>query len=111
QQVAAPDATVLITGESGTGKELLARTLHEMSPRRQKPLAVVDCSALATTLADSELFGREAGAYTGPSQRRVGRLAEADGGTVLLDEIGELPLDVQATLLRFVPEKQRTSVG
>ena len=111
QQVAATDATVLITGESGTGKELLARTLHEMSPRRQKPLVVVDCSAIATTLADSELFGHEAGAYTGASQRRVGRLAEADGGTVLLDEIGELPLDVQAKLLRFVQEKQLTSVG
>jgi DNA-binding NtrC family response regulator len=111
QQVAATDATVLVTGESGTGKELLARTLHEMSPRRQKPLVVVDCSAIAATLADSELFGHEAGAYTGASQRRVGRLAEADGGTVLLDEIGELPLDVQGKLLRFVQEKQLTAVG
>ncbi len=111
QQVAATDATVLVGGESGTGKELLARTLHEMSPRRQKPLVVVDCSAIAATLADSELFGHEAGAYTGASQRRVGRLAEADGGTVLLDEIGELPLDVQGKLLRFVQEKQLTAVG
>ncbi|MGA7992944.1 MAG: sigma 54-interacting transcriptional regulator, partial [Thermoanaerobaculia bacterium] len=111
QQVAATDATVLITGESGTGKELLARTLHEMSPRREKPLVVVDCSAIAATLADSELFGHEAGAYTGAAGRRIGRLAEANGGTVLLDEIGELPLDVQAKLLRFVQEKQLTAVG
>ena len=111
QQVAATDATVLLSGESGTGKELLARTLHEMSPRRKKPLVVVDCSAIAATLADSELFGHEAGAYTGASQRRVGRLAEADAGTILLDEIGELPLDVQGKLLRFVQEKQLTAVG
>lgn len=111
QQVAATDATVLLSGESGTGKELLARTLHEMSPRRQKPLVVVDCSAIAATLADSELFGHEAGAYTGAAQRRVGRLAEADCGTVLLDEIGELPLEIQGKLLRFVEEKQLTAVG
>ncbi len=111
QQVAATDVTTLVTGESGTGKELLARTLHEMSPRSKKPLIVVDCSAIAATLADSELFGHEAGAYTGAGPRRVGRLAEADGGTVLLDEIGELPLDVQGKLLRFVQEKQLTAVG
>ncbi|HQR66035.1 MAG TPA: sigma-54 dependent transcriptional regulator [Thermoanaerobaculia bacterium] len=111
QQVALTDATVLITGESGTGKELLARTLHELSSRREKPLVVVDCSAIAATLADSELFGHEAGAYTGAQQRRIGRLAEADGGTVLLDEVGELPLDVQGKLLRFVQEKQLTAVG
>ncbi len=111
QQVAATDATVLVSGESGTGKELLARTLHDLSPRRNRPLVLVDCSAIAATLADSELFGHEAGAYTGASQRRVGRLAEADGGTVLLDEIGELPLDVQGKLLRFVQEKQLTAVG
>jgi diguanylate cyclase (GGDEF)-like protein len=111
RRVAPTDATVLIMGESGTGKELLARTIHELSPRRHKPLVVVDCSAIASTLADAELFGHERGAYTGANEMRQGRLAEADGGTVLLDEIGELPLEVQGKLLRFVQEKQLTSVG
>jgi diguanylate cyclase (GGDEF)-like protein len=111
RRVAPTDATVLITGESGTGKELLARTVHELSPRRHLPLVIVDCGAIATTLMESELFGHEKGAYTGAQGRRVGRLAEADGGTVLLDEIGELPLEVQSKLLRFVQEKQFTTVG
>ncbi len=111
RRVAPTDATVLITGESGTGKELLARTVHELSPRRHLPLVIVDCGAIATTLMESELFGHEKGAYTGAQGRRVGRLAEADGGTVLLDEIGELPLEVQSKLLRFVQEKQFTVVG
>ncbi len=111
KRVAPTDATVLITGESGTGKELLARTVHELSPRRHKPLVIVDCGAIATTLMESELFGHEKGAYTGAQGRRMGRLAEADGGTVLLDEIGELPLEVQSKLLRFVQEKQFTVVG
>ena len=111
RRVAPTDATVLITGESGTGKELLARTVHELSPRRHLPLVIVDCGAIATTLMESELFGHEKGAYTGAQGRRVGRLAEADGGTVLLDEIGELPLEVQSKLLRFVQEKQFTIVG
>ena len=110
-RVAPTDATILITGESGTGKELLAQTVHELSPRRQKPLVVVDCVAIATTLMESELFGHEKGAYTGAQGRRIGRLAEADGGTVLLDEIGELPLEVQSKLLRFVQDKQYTPVG
>jgi diguanylate cyclase (GGDEF)-like protein len=110
-RVAPTDATILITGESGTGKELLARTVHELSPRRQKPLIVVDCVAIATTLMEAELFGHEKGAYTGAHGRRTGRLAEADGGTVLLDEIGELPLEVQSKLLRFVQDKQFTPVG
>jgi transcriptional regulator with GAF, ATPase, and Fis domain len=110
-RVAPTDATVLITGESGTGKELLAQTVHELSPRRRKPLVIVDCVAIATTLMESELFGHEKGAYTGAQGRRIGRLAEADGGTVLLDEIGELPLEVQSKLLRFVQDKQFTPVG
>jgi diguanylate cyclase (GGDEF)-like protein len=110
-QVAPTDATVLICGESGTGKELIARTVHRLSERNEKPLVVVDCSAIATTLIDSELFGHERGAYTGAERRTVGRLAEADGGTILLDEIGELPLEVQGKLLRFVQEKQFTPVG
>jgi diguanylate cyclase (GGDEF)-like protein len=111
RRVAPTDATVLITGESGTGKELLTRTIHELSPRRHKPLVIVDCGAIATTLIDSELFGHERGAYTGAQDRRLGRLVEADGGTVFLDEIGELPLEVQSKLLRFVQEKQLVSVG
>jgi transcriptional regulator with GAF, ATPase, and Fis domain len=111
RRVAPTDATVLITGESGTGKEILARTIHELSPRRGRPLVVVDCGAIASSLIDSELFGHERGAYTGAQQRRVGRLAEAEGATVLLDEISELPLDVQSKLLRFVQERQLTPVG
>jgi diguanylate cyclase (GGDEF)-like protein len=111
QQVAPTDATVLITGESGTGKELLSRTIHEMSLRRKKPYVIVDCGAIASTLIESELFGRERGAYTGADQQTVGRLAEADGGTVVLDEIAELPIEVQSRLLRFVQEKQVTRVG
>ncbi len=111
RRVAPTTATVLITGESGTGKELLARTIHEMSERKDKPFIVVDCGAIASTLIDSELFGREKGAYTGAQERARGRLAEADGGTVVLDEIGELPIEVQSKLLRFVQEKQITPVG
>ncbi len=111
RRVAPTDATVLITGESGTGKELLARTVHELSARSEKPMVVVDCGSIATSLIESELFGHEKGAYTGAQQRRIGRLAEANGGTVLLDEIGELPLEVQSKLLRFVQEKQFTTVG
>ena len=111
RRVAPTDATVLITGESGTGKELVAHTIHELSPRRKNPLVVVDCGAIPTTLIESELFGAERGAYTGAQQRKMGRLAEANGGTVLLDEIGELPLEVQSKLLRFVQEKQLMAVG
>jgi diguanylate cyclase (GGDEF)-like protein len=111
RRAAATDATVLIRGESGTGKELLARTIHELSPRRKKPLVVVDCSAISTSLIDSELFGHVRGAFTGAAERASGRLAEADGGTVMLDEIGELPLEVQGKLLRFVQEKQLFPVG
>jgi diguanylate cyclase (GGDEF)-like protein len=110
-RVAPTDATVLITGSSGTGKELLARTVHELSSRRGQPFVIVDCGAIPTTLIESELFGSEKGAYTGSQARRAGRLAEANYGTVLLDEIGELPLEVQSKLLRFVQEKQLTRVG
>ena len=111
RRVAPTDATVLITGDSGTGKELLAQTVHELSTRRDQPFVIVDCGSIPSTLIDSELFGHERGAYTGAQQRRVGRIAEANGGTVLLDEIGELPLEVQSKLLRFVQEKQFTPVG
>ena len=111
RKVAHTDATVLITGESGTGKEMLAHTVHELSGRRDKPVVVVDCGAISPTLIESELFGHEKGAFTGAHARKPGRLAQADGATVFLDEIGELPLDLQSKLLRFVQEKQFTPVG
>ncbi|HUG54360.1 MAG TPA: sigma 54-interacting transcriptional regulator [Vicinamibacteria bacterium] len=111
RKVAHTDTTVLITGESGTGKEMLAHTLHELSGRRDKQVVVVDCGAIAPTLIESELFGHEKGAFTGAHTRKPGRLAQAEGATVFLDEIGELPLDLQTKLLRFVQEKQFTPVG
>jgi DNA-binding NtrC family response regulator len=111
RRVAPTKATVLVIGESGTGKELVARTIHELSPFRKKPLVVVDCGAIPMTLIESELFGHERGAYTGAQERRIGRLLEAEGGTVVLDEIGELPLEVQSKLLRFVQERQIVPVG
>jgi DNA-binding NtrC family response regulator len=111
RRVAATDVTVLITGDSGTGKELLARTIHQLGDRRDRPLIVVDCGAIAESLIDSELFGHEKGAFTGAERRKIGRLAQADGATIFLDEIGELPVDVQSKLLRFVQEKQVRPVG
>jgi diguanylate cyclase (GGDEF)-like protein len=111
RKVARTDTTVLITGESGTGKEMVAHTLHELSGRRDKPVVVVDCGAIAPTLIESELFGHEKGAFTGAHTRKPGRLAQAEGATVFLDEIGELPLDLQSKLLRFVQEKEFTPVG
>jgi diguanylate cyclase (GGDEF)-like protein len=111
RRVAPTNATVLVIGESGTGKELVARTIHELSPVANKPVIVVDCGAIPTTLIESELFGHERGAYTGAHERRIGRLLEAEGGTVILDEIGELPLEMQSKLLRFVQERQITPVG
>ena len=111
RKIARTDTTVLITGESGTGKEMFAHTLHELSGRNEKPLVVVDCGAIAPTLIESELFGHEKGAFTGAHTRKQGKLARADGGTVFLDEIGDLPLDLQSKLLRFVQEKQFTPVG
>jgi transcriptional regulator with GAF, ATPase, and Fis domain len=111
RRVADTDATVLIMGESGTGKGLLAQTIHQVSRRRTKPLVVVDCSAIPANLIESELFGHERGAFTGAITRSPGRMVQADGGTLLLDEVGELPLEVQAKLLRFVEERKLTSVG
>lgn len=111
RQVADSDATVLITGESGTGKELVARTLHSISGRRDKPLVVVDCTTLAPSLLESELFGHERGAFTGADRSSAGRLGEVAGGTLVLDEIGELPSEGQSRLLRVVQEKAYTPVG
>ncbi|MCK5829702.1 MAG: sigma 54-interacting transcriptional regulator [Methylococcales bacterium] len=109
--VAPTDVTILVNGESGTGKEMLARAIHEQSPRKNKPLITVDCGAIAVSLMESELFGHVKGAYTGAQGASPGRILQAEGGTLFLDEIGELPLDVQAKLLRFVQEKEVTPVG
>ena len=109
--VASTDVTVLIDGESGTGKEMLARAVHELSERREKPLVIVDCGAIAHNLIEAELFGYVKGAFTGAHGSSAGRIAQAEGGTLFLDEIGELPLDVQAKLLRFVQEKTISQVG
>jgi DNA-binding NtrC family response regulator len=111
RKVARTDTTVLITGESGTGKEMLAQTLHELSARHERGMVVVDCSAISPTLIESELFGHEKGAFTGAHARNPGRLAQAHGSTVFLDEIGDLPLDLQSKLLRFVQDRQFTPVG
>ena len=111
RRVAPTDATVLITGESGTGKELFARAIHQLSPRRDGPFVVVDCGAIPTTLLESELFGHEKGAFTGAQAKQLGRLVQADKGTLLLDEIGELPLEAQSRFLRFVQEKYVSPVG
>ncbi|MEN6509892.1 MAG: sigma-54 dependent transcriptional regulator [Smithella sp.] len=110
-RVAASRASVLIQGESGTGKELLARLIHQLSPRAHKQIIVVNCGALQENLLESELFGHEKGAYTGASSRRIGRFEEADGGTLFLDEIGELSPAIQVKLLRFLQEREISRLG
>ena len=110
-RVAANRSTVLITGESGTGKERIARAVHDFSDRKDKPYRVVNCGAIPEALVESELFGHEKGAFTGASSRSLGIFREADGGTVLLDEVGELPLGVQVKLLRVLQEKKVRGIG
>ena len=111
EQVAREDVTVLLTGETGTGKDACAEALHEASARADKPFVVFDCSAVAPSLLESELFGHEKGAFTGANARRKGVLAEADGGTLFLDEIGELPRELQPKLLRALEKREARPVG
>ncbi len=110
-RVAKTDATVLVSGETGTGKELIARAIHSASHRRDKPLIKVNCAALPSALIESELFGHEKGAFSGAISRRAGRFELAHGGTIFLDEIGEIPIDVQAKLLRVLQEREFERVG
>ena len=111
QRAAPTDTSVLLLGESGTGKELFARALHHLSPRRDGPFLAINCAAIPEHLLENELFGHEKGAFTGASGRKIGRLEMANHGTVLLDEIGELPLSLQAKLLRVLQEKSFERVG
>ena len=110
-QVAGTDMTVLVLGETGTGKELVARAVHGQSERRERPLVKVNCSALPGELIESELFGHEKGAFTGATGRQVGRFELADGGTIFLDEVGDLPLKLQAKLLRVLQEGEFERLG
>jgi PAS domain S-box-containing protein len=111
EQVAETDATVLVLGETGVGKELIARAIHNLSKRSERPLVKVNCASLPSTLIESELFGHEKGAFTGASAQRVGRFELAHGGTIFLDEVGELPLELQAKLLRVIQEAEFERLG
>src|SRR5262245_22135368 len=111
EQVASTEATVLLCGETGTGKGLLAKAIHERSPRRDRPFVVVNCAALPATLIESELFGRERGAFTGAHTSQVGRFELANRGTIFLDEVGDLPLELQAKILRGVQDGEVERLG
>jgi formate hydrogenlyase transcriptional activator len=111
EQVAPTEASVLILGETGTVKELLARAVHDRSQRKDRPLVKVNCGSIPSGLVESELFGHEKGAFTGATQRRIGRFELAHGGTIFLDEVSELPLDTQVKLLRVLQEGEFERVG
>ena len=111
EQVAPMNATVLLTGETGTGKGVLARAIHSRSARKDRPLVTVNCAALPANLIESELFGREKGAFTGSDARQIGRFELADGGTIFLDEIGEMPLELQSKLLRVIQDGEFERLG
>ena len=111
EQVASTDATVLVLGETGVGKELFVRAIHDLSSRRDRPLVKVNCAALPSTLIESELFGHERGAFTGAVSQKIGRFELAHGGTIFLDEIGELPSELQAKLLRVLQESELERIG
>ena len=111
EQVAPSSASVLITGETGSGKEILARTIHRLSPRADRPFVAINCSAIPESLMESEIFGHERGAFTGAAERRIGCFELADGGTLLLDEIGEMPAPTQAKLLRVLEDHKVRRLG
>ena len=111
EQIAPSNVSVLVTGESGTGKELVARTLHDLSTRKQSPFVAVNCAAIPESLIESEIFGHEKGAFTGALERRIGCFELADGGTLLLDELAEMPINTQAKLLRVLEERKLRRLG
>jgi DNA-binding NtrC family response regulator len=111
EKVAPSKASVVITGQSGTGKEMVARAIHQLSPRREKPFIAINCSAIPSSLIESEMFGHERGAFTGADQRRLGAWELADGGTLFLDEVGEIPIELQAKFLRVLEEERLRRLG
>jgi DNA-binding NtrC family response regulator len=111
EKVAPSKASVVITGQSGTGKEMVARAIHQLSPRRDKPFIAINCSAIPAGLMESELFGNERGAFTGADQRRLGCWELADGGTLFLDEVGEIPVELQSKFLRVLEEERLRRLG